>query len=86
MVSKVLVFCALAAVASAFAPARGVARQVSSSSISMVQSKRQGSIFDKAVKDWAAEYPAIYNVGWGPTVKAERWNGKQDNRISFSYV
>jgi hypothetical protein len=34
------------------------------------------SIFDKAVKDWAAEYPAIYNVGWGPTTKAERWNGR----------
>ena len=34
------------------------------------------SVFDKAVKDWAAEYPAIYNVGWGPTTKAERWNGR----------
>jgi hypothetical protein len=81
MTSKVLVFCAIAAVASAFAPARGAVRQTSTSPISMVQ--RQGSIFDKAVKDWAAEYPAIYNVGWGPTTKAERWNGIHDNNSIY---
>jgi hypothetical protein len=34
------------------------------------------SVFDKAVKEWAAEYPAAYNAGWGPTTKAERWNGR----------
>jgi hypothetical protein len=69
MYSKLLVICAIVSCASAFATARGALRS-RSGQLSMV------SIFDKAVKDWAAEYPAIYNVGWGPTTKAERWNGR----------
>ena len=32
--------------------------------------------FTSAVNDWAKEYPYAYNVGWGPTTKAERWNGR----------
>ena len=68
MMSRVIAFFAILACASAFAPARGAMR-TRSSAVSM-------SVFDKAVKDWAAEYPAIYNVGWGPTTKAERWNGR----------
>eukprot|EP01041_Mallomonas_annulata_P007675 gene7675-15708_t len=52
--------------ASAFAPAR-----------SMRQGKVMSmSVFDDAVKDWATTYPAAYNLGWGPTTKAERWNGR----------
>lgn len=34
------------------------------------------SVFDAATKKWAEEYPYIYSVGWGPTTKAERWNGR----------
>lgn len=34
------------------------------------------SVFDDAVKDWAKNYPAAYAKGWGPTTKAERWNGR----------
>jgi hypothetical protein len=34
------------------------------------------SVFDKAVDEWKANYPAAYNAGWGPTTKAERWNGR----------
>lgn len=34
------------------------------------------SVFDKAVDDWAKTYPAPYSIGWGPTPKAERWNGR----------
>lgn len=34
------------------------------------------SVFDSAVKKWADEYPYAYNAGWGPTTKAERWNGR----------
>ena len=60
---------ALVASASAFVQSRGALRS-RAAPIKMV------SIFDKAVKEWAAEYPAIYNVGWGPTTKAERWNGR----------
>lgn len=67
MMSRIFAFLAIVACVSAFAPARGALR--TRSAVSM-------SVFDKAVKDWAAEYPAIYNVGWGPTTKAERWNGR----------
>lgn len=67
--SNLLAILAILASASAFAPSRG-ALQHRSAPLKMV------SVFDKAVKDWAAEYPAIYNVGWGPTTKAERWNGR----------
>lgn len=34
------------------------------------------SVFDDAVGDWAAQYPSFYAKGWGPTAKAERWNGR----------
>lgn len=34
------------------------------------------SVFDDATKAWAETYPAAYSVGWGPTTKAERWNGR----------
>jgi len=34
------------------------------------------SVFDNAVKEWADEYPIAYEFGWGPTTKAERWNGR----------
>eukprot|EP01038_Epipyxis_sp_PR26KG_P007765 gene7765-10550_t len=34
------------------------------------------SVFDEAVKDWATTYPGVYDKGWGPTTKAERWNGR----------
>lgn len=68
MMSRLFAFFAILACTSAFAPARGAIR-ARSSAVSM-------SVFDKAVKDWATEYPAAYNVGWGPTTKAERWNGR----------
>jgi hypothetical protein len=34
------------------------------------------SVFDDGVKLWADTYPWAYSVGWGPTTKAERWNGR----------
>ena len=69
MFARLFLYCAICVSVAAFAPARGALRP-RQSQLSMV------SVFDKAVKDWAAEYPAIYNVGWGPTTKAERWNGR----------
>ena len=69
MFARLFLYCAICFSVAAFAPARGALRP-RQSQLSMV------SVFDKAVKDWAAEYPAIYNVGWGPTTKAERWNGR----------
>lgn len=34
------------------------------------------AVFDDAVKDWAKTYPDAYQYGFGPTTKAERWNGR----------
>ena len=33
-------------------------------------------LFENAVKEWKESYPVAYNAGWGPTTKAERWNGR----------
>ncbi|KAJ1431252.1 hypothetical protein B484DRAFT_448478 [Ochromonadaceae sp. CCMP2298] len=57
--------------AAAFSPMRSstAVRTAKSSAVSM-------SVFDVAVKKWSEEYPAPFSVGWGPTTKAERWNGR----------
>ena len=71
MMSFVLVaavLCAFISEASSFRVAPSM-RMIKSSKLSM-------SVFDKAVDDWAAQYPTAYAVGWGPTTKAERWNGR----------
>ena len=68
MYAKIVALVAMLASASAFAPsARTMIR--SKNSVSM-------SVFDDAVTKWAKEYPAAYSIGWGPTTKAERWNGR----------
>jgi len=70
MFMKVLLLAVFVAVSMAFAPSRfSVKSYNAKSSMSM-------SVFDNAVKDWASKYPAAYSVGWGPTTKAERWNGR----------
>ena len=71
MMSFVLVaavLCVFISEASSFRVAPST-RMTKSSKLSM-------SVFDKAVDDWAAQYPTAYAVGWGPTTKAERWNGR----------
>ena len=65
--SRIFFVLALLAVASAFRPMAG--RRATSSAMKM-------SVFDKATKDWAETYPAAWAKGWGPTTKAERWNGR----------
>mmetsp|Transcript_12040 Transcript_12040/g.10878 ORF Transcript_12040/g.10878 Transcript_12040/m.10878 type:complete len:211 (+) Transcript_12040:47-679(+) len=69
MFAKIITLSMLLATAVAFAPNRFALKSKSVNSLSM-------SVFDKAVKDWANEYPVPYNAGWGPTTKAERWNGR----------
>jgi hypothetical protein len=60
--------------AAAFSPMRSSAVvRTAKSSVSMAG---VSSVFDDAVAKWAGEYPAPYAVGWGPTTKAERWNGR----------
>mmetsp|Transcript_13607 Transcript_13607/g.18628 ORF Transcript_13607/g.18628 Transcript_13607/m.18628 type:complete len:212 (+) Transcript_13607:79-714(+) len=66
-VFTVAALCLIANVSSFRLPAKAFVK--SSKKLSM-------SVFDKAVEDWAAQYPAAYAVGWGPTTKAERWNGR----------
>jgi len=44
--------------------------------ISVRSSSLKMSIFDDAVNEFKATYPAAYDKGWGPTTKAERWNGR----------
>ena len=41
-------------------------------SVNMVSTE----LFDKTTKEWAERYPALWKYGWGPTAKAERWNGR----------
>lgn len=66
---SVLLVVAILSCASAFAPARTALAKKSSSNLQM-------NVFDTAVKDWAEQYPSFYAKGWGPTTKAERWNGR----------
>eukprot|EP01039_Chlorochromonas_danica_P006491 gene6491-7156_t len=62
------VVCLIAQVM-AFGPGRTMIKSKASSALSM-------SVFDDAVKNWAETYPEHYKYGWGPTTKAERWNGR----------
>merc|ERR1719198_637586 len=39
-------------------------------------SSPQCSVFDKGMSQFAADYPWLAKYGFGPTVKAERWNGR----------
>lgn len=69
MLTRFVIFALVCvALASAFAPAR-LARVNAKSAVSM-------SVFDNAVEDWSKTYPVPYSLGWGPTTKAERWNGR----------
>lgn len=67
MLGLVVISCLLATV-SAFAPSRNVLRPTKPA-VSM-------SVFDDAMADFKKSYPYAYNAGWGPTTKAERWNGR----------
>lgn len=33
-------------------------------------------VYDDAVADWEQQYPAFSKWGWGPSVQAEKWNGR----------
>lgn len=69
---KLFLFAIFCCAVSAFAPSNRLSSKLnvqSKSTLSM-------SVFDNAVKEWAKTYPAPYSFGWGPTTKAERWNGR----------
>ena len=33
-------------------------------------------VYEDAVADWEKQFPAFSQWGWGPTVQAEKWNGR----------
>lgn len=33
-------------------------------------------LYDDAVSDWEKQFPAFSKWGWGPSVQAEKWNGR----------
>lgn len=72
MIVLVAMLCLLAQ-ALAFKP---IARTTTGVKLQQRSSLKMGSVFDKAVEDWAKQYPAPFKAGWGPTPLAERWNGR----------
>jgi hypothetical protein len=33
-------------------------------------------LYDDAIKDWETQFPQFSKWGWGPSVQAEKWNGR----------
>jgi len=70
--------CLSAGMASAFVPGTSftamqpavVSRTAPSTSL------EAANVFDDAMKDWEVEYPKFAKWGWGPSVHAEKWNGR----------
>ena len=34
------------------------------------------AVYDEAISDWDKQFPAFSKWGWGPSVQAEKWNGR----------
>lgn len=70
--------CAMAAGTQAFVPAVPLTGMTTRPLVSATTSSLQmaASSFDSATKDFASSFPVFAERGWGPSVKAERWNGR----------
>ncbi|CAM9250561.1 unnamed protein product [Chrysoparadoxa australica] len=69
---------ALACVASAqafVAPSAFSGVQLAAPAVS-VKAPTQMNVFTDAQASFGKEFPEFYEAGWGPTAKAERWNGR----------
>jgi hypothetical protein len=55
--------------ATPFAAKNGVA---SSSNLNLIKD----TVFEDATAEWSEEYAPFAEFGWGPTVQAEKWNGR----------
>jgi len=66
-----------ASAVSGFAPASPIASKpvVSESALNVYEPFKE-SYFNNAMADWEAEYPQFAKWGWGPSVQAEKWNGR----------
>eukprot|EP00980_Cylindrotheca_fusiformis_P004011 scaffold880_cov132-Cylindrotheca_fusiformis.AAC.7 len=56
---------------SGFAPAKSVVSQ-QTSALNIVSPE----VYEEAQKDWEAQFGPLAKYGWGPTVQAEKWNGR----------
>jgi len=73
MFKKIVVFVLLGA-ASAFTPVS----KASTKAVAPVQSTPLGypEVYEEAVSDWENQFPQFAKYGWGPSVQAEKWNGR----------
>jgi len=73
LLKKIVAFLLLGT-ASAFTPANKASVKPASS----VQSTNLGypEIYEEAVADWEKQFPQFAKYGWGPSVQAEKWNGR----------
>eukprot|EP00543_Licmophora_paradoxa_P019110 CAMPEP_0202474206 /NCGR_PEP_ID=MMETSP1360-20130828/92256_1 /ASSEMBLY_ACC=CAM_ASM_000848 /TAXON_ID=515479 /ORGANISM="Licmophora paradoxa, Strain CCMP2313" /LENGTH=221 /DNA_ID=CAMNT_0049101311 /DNA_START=562 /DNA_END=1227 /DNA_ORIENTATION=- len=55
--------------AAGFAPVSPAAKVVSATELS-------SSAYDDIQKEWESEWPQFAKWGWGPSVQAEKWNGR----------
>jgi len=62
----------LVAGASAFAPAPLASSRVSTTEVNIVDP----SVWNEATAQWNEEHPQLAKWGWGPSVQAEKWNGR----------
>lgn len=65
--------CLGASAVSGFAPA---ATPFAARNAVASRAETELNVFNDAMKDWAEEYPQFAEFGWGPSVQAEKWNGR----------
>lgn len=75
---RTLTALSLVGIASAFSPGQSfaVTQPALVSRTTPSTSLEAASVFDDAMKDWETEYPKFAKWGWGPSVHAEKWNGR----------
>lgn len=61
---------------SAFAPSTPTPFAVKNAAPAIRSESSLNAVFDDAMTDFAEEYPQFSKWGWGPTVQAEKWNGR----------
>mmetsp|Transcript_2359 Transcript_2359/g.3158 ORF Transcript_2359/g.3158 Transcript_2359/m.3158 type:complete len:217 (+) Transcript_2359:80-730(+) len=71
--STVAMLACMIASAQAFIPSSA---PLKSSSLAKSSTALQMSVFEDATTQFGKDYPEFYEAGWGPTTKAERWNGR----------
>lgn len=68
--------CSLASASAFQAPSTFAGRSLARAAPKTRVAAPQMSVFTDAQEKFAADFPQISKYGWGPTTKAERWNGR----------